>query len=54
MARFILRDGMTLDIHIADAAAVETGPSSARTAGFILRNGREIVNVGVLSLIFGE
>lgn len=54
MARFTMRNGMTLDIHIPDATAVETSPSPARTAGFILQRGREIVNVGVLSLIFRE
>ena len=54
MARFTLRNGMILDIHIPDATAVEIDPSPARTAGFILRDGREIVNVGVLSWIFHE
>lgn len=54
MARFTLRNGMVLDIHIPDAASVETAASPAHTAGFILRDRREIVNVGVLSWIFGE
>lgn len=54
MARFTLRNGMTLDIHIPDAESVETAASPARAAGFILRDGRELVNVGVLSWIFGE
>lgn len=54
MARFALGNGMTLEIHIPDAASVETAASPAREAGFILRHGREIVNVGVLSWIFDE
>ncbi|HEY0133236.1 MAG TPA: hypothetical protein VGB85_04125 [Nannocystis sp.] len=49
MARFILRDGTTLEIHVPDATTVETGDSRARTAGFILRYGREIVDVGLLA-----
>lgn len=49
MARFILRDGTTLEIHVPDATVVETGDSKARTAGFILRYRREIVDVGLLA-----
>lgn len=49
MARFILSDGMTLEVHVPDAIAIDVGGSQARTAGFILRYGREIVDVGLLN-----
>jgi hypothetical protein len=49
MALFFLPDGMTLEIHIPQATAVRGGPSPARQAGFILRRGREIINVGPLA-----
>jgi hypothetical protein len=52
MARFTLQNGMVLEIHIPDAAAVETAESPTLTAGFILRSGDEIANIGVLSQLF--
>jgi hypothetical protein len=50
--RFTMHDGMTLEIHIPGATRVETADSPTRTAGFVLRNGQEIANVGVLTDIF--
>ena len=54
MVLFTLTRGMTLEIHIPGATSVTGGPSRARTPGFILRRGREIVNVGVLAGIFED
>jgi hypothetical protein len=52
MARFTLNNGMLLEIHISEAASVTTADSPSRTPGFILRDGKEIVNVGPLSHLF--
>lgn len=48
MALFVLPGGVTLEVHVPGATEVRGGPSAAREAGFILRRGREIVNVGPL------
>lgn len=48
VAVFSLPDGVTLEVHVPGATAVRGGPSAARQAGFILRRGREIVDVGPL------
>lgn len=52
MARFTLQNGMVLEIHIPGVARIETSESPTRTAGFTLRNGEDLVNVGVLSMLF--
>lgn len=54
MALFIFPDGRTLEIHVPGAARVRGGPSAARMAGFILRRGREIVNIGPLVELLHE
>jgi len=51
MVRFMLRDGMILEIHIPEAVSAEIAESKARTAGLILRRDGRVVNVGVLSQI---
>jgi hypothetical protein len=48
MARFTLQNGMTLEIHIPGATSVTTADSPTEKPGFILRDGDEIENVGVL------
>ena len=52
MARFTLQNGMVLEIHIPGVARIETTESPTRTAGFTLRDGEELVNVGGLSMLF--
>lgn len=49
MALFTLADGVTLEIHIPHATDVTGRPSAAREHGFILRRGKEILNVGGLA-----
>lgn len=49
MAIFTLAGGVTLEIHIPQATGVDGRPSAAREAGFILRRGKEILNVGGLA-----
>lgn len=51
VAVFCLPDGVTLEVHIPGATEVRGGPSPAREAGFILRSGKEIMNVGPLGAI---
>ena len=53
MARFVLPDGVTLEIHIPRATGVGTGDSAATEAGFILRRGAKLVNVGPLGRVLG-
>jgi len=48
MALFVLPDGVTLEVHVPGTREVRSGPSAAREAGFILRRGREVMNVGPL------
>lgn len=51
MARFFFRDDMTLEIHIPEATGVGAGGSAATEAGFVLRRGKDILNVGPLGRI---
>ena len=51
MALFYFPDGVTLEIHIPKATGVGAGESVATEAGFILRRGKEILNVGPLGRI---
>ena len=53
MARFVLPDGVTLEIHIPRATGVDAGDSAATEAGFILRRGAKLVNVGPLARVLG-
>jgi hypothetical protein len=54
MVVFTFADGRTLEIHVPGATGVEDGESAARTAGFVLRRGREILNVGVLEQLLHD
>ncbi|MBA3549069.1 MAG: hypothetical protein H0T76_21505 [Nannocystis sp.] len=51
---FTFADGRTLELHVPGATSIEGGRSAARTAGFVLRRGREILNVGVLEDLLHE
>ena len=51
VAVFCLPDGVTLEVHIPGATEVRTAPSPSREAGFILRSGEEIMNIGPLGAI---
>ena len=48
MARFYFPDQVMLEIHIPGATGLSAGESVATEAGFILRRGKEILNVGPL------
>lgn len=48
MARFSFADGRTLEVHVPGATAVDGGESAARAAGFVLRRGPDLLNVGPL------
>ncbi len=48
MARFYFPDQVTLEIHIPGATGLSAGESVATEAGFILRRGKEVLNVGPL------
>ena len=48
MARFYFPDQVMLEIHIPGATGLSAGESVATEAGFILRRGKKVLNVGPL------
>ena len=48
MARFYFPDQVTLEVHIPGATGLSAGESVATEAGFILRRGKKVLNVGPL------
>ena len=54
MARFTFPDGRTLEVHVPGATAVDSSESAAKAAGFVLRRGRELLNVGPLTDLLAE